>query len=203
VETLFGVAGLGELLVAAGQIEWDGAEMRSPRAWRRRRVGFLGQDPRAALHPLMDARSAVSEALRPLHLPRADRADQAARALAEVGLDPAELGGRRPHQLSGGQAQRVALARALVADPQLLVLDEPTSALDRAALATALARVRRRRGDGRSVTLVVSHDERVVAGLADRVVRLGPPDARRVPADAVLRAASRPGDAPVLRVRDP
>ncbi|GAA2396093.1 ABC transporter ATP-binding protein [Nonomuraea africana] len=152
----------------AGLIEWHGAPVRSPRRWRRRTVGFLGQDPASALHPLMEARASVGEVL-----PRAARESGAERALAGVGLDPADIGHRRPHQLSGGQAQRVALARALAADPELLVLDEPTSALDPAALGLALELVRRRRGDGRSVTLIVSHDMGVVTELADHVIRLG------------------------------
>ncbi|GAA2891888.1 ABC transporter ATP-binding protein [Nonomuraea rubra] len=180
----------------SGRIEWHGTPMRSPRRWRRRTVGFLGQDPASALHPLLDARAAVREAL----TGSARDAGAAERALAEVGLDPAVLGHRRPHQLSGGQAQRVALARALAADPELLVLDEPTSALDPAALALALARVRRRRGDGRSVTLVVSHDRGLVRELADHVVRLGPGEGT----DPAPRTAIPPtviAGEPVLEVR--
>ncbi|RVX41389.1 peptide/nickel transport system ATP-binding protein [Nonomuraea polychroma] len=186
------------LTLAAGRIEWHGAPVRAPRRWRRRTVGFLGQDPASALHPLLEARAAVREAL-----PRAARGGGAERALTAVGLDPAEIAGRRPHQLSGGQAQRVALARALAADPELLVLDEPTSALDSAALRLVLDVVRRRRGDGRSMTIVVSHDMGVVAELADHVVRLGPvpsPDGRQAVA-ADRDVTRRPAGGPVLEVR--
>ncbi|MGR6919603.1 ABC transporter ATP-binding protein [[Actinomadura] parvosata] len=177
------------LTQVGGEIAWHGAPVRAPRRWRRRTVGFLGQDPASALHPLLDARAAVHEAL-----PGAARdAGTAERALAEVGLDPAEIGRRRPHQLSGGQAQRVALARALAADPELLVLDEPTSALDPAALTLALQRVRRRRGDRRSVTLIVSHDPGVVRELADHVVRLGPEERDdAVPRTPILPPGGKP-----------
>ncbi|MGP3955756.1 ABC transporter ATP-binding protein [Nonomuraea sp. 3N208] len=191
------------LTLTAGRIEWHGAPVRAPRRWRRRTVGFLGQDPASALHPLLDARTAVREAL-----PRSARDGGAAeRALAGVGLDPADIGRRRPHQLSGGQAQRVALARALAADPELLVLDEPTSALDPAALALAMKRVRRRRGDGRSVTLIVSHDMGLISELADHVVRLDPGQGRetndaapRMPVRPEAAGKPGPGDGSVLQV---
>ncbi|MEV0611982.1 ATP-binding cassette domain-containing protein [Nonomuraea sp. NPDC050404] len=187
------------LTQAGGRIEWHGAPVRAPRRWRRRTAGFLGQDPASALHPLLDARSAVREAL-----PRSARTDEEVeRALAAAGLDPAAIGRRRPHQLSGGQAQRVALARALAADPELLVLDEPTSALDQDALALVLRHLRRRRGDGRSVTLIVSHDMGVVNELADHVVRLDPGegDDAATPIHR-LAATGKPGagGGPVLEV---
>ncbi|MBB6349963.1 peptide/nickel transport system ATP-binding protein [Nonomuraea muscovyensis] len=186
-----------------GRVLWDGREITAPRRWRRRHVGFLGQDPASALHPLYDSRAAVREAL-----PRGGRPDD---VLAVVGLDPAEIGHRRPHQLSGGQAQRVALARALAGDPGLLILDEPTSALDPEALAAALDRIRLRRGDPRFATLVVSHDPAVLAGLTDHVVHLGRQHRQASrgddsgPAGPSVRgrgqAGSRAG-VPVLQVRD-
>jgi len=160
------------LVRTAGRVTWDGGDVRSPRRWRSSQVGFLGQDPSSTLHPLMNARSIVMEALRAR--PRAERTERAERAMAEVGLDVAEIARRLPHQLSGGQAQRVALARALVAHPELLVLDEPTSALDAGTAAVAVARLGQRRGDGRSATLIVSHDGELVAEVADHVVGLGP-----------------------------
>ncbi len=163
------------LVRTAGRVTWDDGDVADPRRWRRHSVGFLAQDPSSSLHPLQSTRALVMEALHAQ--PRAERPELAERALAEVGLGDEGLADRLPHQLSGGQAQRVALARALAADPDLLVLDEPTSGLDRAAMTIAAARLRRRRGDGRSATLIVSHDTRLVADLADHVVCLGPSEA--------------------------
>lgn len=191
----------GGLARVRGRVEWDAAEIQATRPWRRRHVGVVSQDPRASLHPLLCAGSAVAETLRPLRLGRAERARRAWDSLESVGLDPAEISGRRPHQLSGGQAQRVVLARALVGDPQLLVLDEPGSALDQRSLDIALEQVRRRRDDGRTVTIMVSHDADLVADLADQVVWLGPRPSR----EPGIRAARVPVSArgkPVLEVRE-
>ncbi|GAB6899342.1 ABC transporter ATP-binding protein [Kineosporia succinea] len=95
-----------------------------------------------------------------------------------------DLAGKRPGQMSGGQAQRVAAARALVTEPQVLFADEPTGALDSVNGEAVMAEmVRVARGAGTTV-LIVSHDARVAAH-ADRevVVRDGlveGPDGRLV-----------------------
>ncbi|NKX53150.1 sulfate/molybdate ABC transporter ATP-binding protein [Arthrobacter mobilis] len=86
--------------------------------------------------------------------------------LAEV--DALHLAGRRPGQLSGGQAQRVAVARALAAGPQLLLLDEPMSALDVEA-APMLRRLLKRVLAGRRA-IIVTHDVLDALLLADRAV---------------------------------
>ncbi|MGF1663067.1 MAG: ABC transporter ATP-binding protein [Kineosporiaceae bacterium] len=157
---------------AAGTVSWQGSPVRRPRRWRRTTVGYLAQDPRSVLHPVRPALDTIAEGVPP-GLGRRARREAALAALALVGLDAERHATRRPHELSGGQAQRVALARAVVARPGLLVLDEPTSALDAESAAAVAAVLARRRGDGPQVTVIVSHDETLVAGLADRVVRLG------------------------------
>jgi len=91
-------------------------------------------------------------------------------ALAAVGLAGFEE--RHPRDLSSGERERLALAAVLVAEPDLLVLDEPTRGVDpeRKDELAALLRAEA----GRRATLVVTHDSAFVAGVADRVVTLGP-----------------------------
>ena len=90
-------------------------------------------------------------------------------ALEAVEIDPAWRW-RYPHQLSGGQRQRVALARALVLEPEGIVLDEPTSALDVTTQAQIIALLLHLQAERGLAYLFVSHDLRVVAALAHRVV---------------------------------
>lgn len=104
---------------------------------------------------------------------RGEARDIARRRLAEV--EASELEGRRPAELSGGQAQRVALARALAPDPALLLLDEPMAALD-ATVAPHLRRMLREQLRGRT-TVLVTHEVLDAYTLADRVIVL---DAGRI-----------------------
>jgi microcin C transport system ATP-binding protein len=99
----------------------------------------------------------------------AEREQRVIAALKDVGLDP-ESRLRYPHEYSGGQRQRIAVARAIVLEPTFVVLDEPTSALDmliQSQIVDLLRDLQKRRN---LTYLFISHDLRVVAALASRLI---------------------------------
>ena len=102
-------------------------------------------------------------------VPRAERAERCARALARVGLQT--LADRAARTLSGGQQQRLALARAWALQPDVLLLDEPTASLDPGAKREVEALIEDLVQDG--VTLVFStHNLGQAKRLATRVIYL-------------------------------
>lgn len=94
----------------------------------RRKTGYVIQE--FGLMPHWTVEQNVALVPRLLGWPEDKRVRRARELLQQVGLNPGEIGSRRPHQLSGGQRQRVAVARALAAEPALLLFDEPFGALD-------------------------------------------------------------------------
>jgi molybdate transport system ATP-binding protein len=103
---------------------------------------------------------------------KSDAEDRAQHWLEEVGV--ADLGNRRPAQLSGGQRQLVALARALAVQPELLILDEPLSGLDRRSRRDVSKVLNAQLRTRTAMTMVISHDFLEMRALADDVVVLGP-----------------------------
>lgn len=143
---------------------------------QRRTLGFVTQDPAAALNPRTPVGRVLARAIARARPSWAgERADGEARLLAaEVGLAE-HLLSRRPGQLSGGQRQRVCIARALALAPSVLICDEVTTALDASTedrILTLLTRIRDERGLG---LLTITHDERVADALCHRRIELGSP----------------------------
>ena len=69
--------------------------------------------------------------------------------------------GRKPADLSVGEAQRVAIARAVVNRPRLLLADEPTSALDDASCERALGLLLEEAAACGATLVVATHDQRI------------------------------------------
>jgi microcin C transport system ATP-binding protein len=137
----------------------------------RRDMQIVFQDPYGSLSPRMAVGDIIAEGLE-VHFPKMSEQEREAKviaALRDVGLD-AEMRQRYPHEFSGGQRQRIALARAAVLEPTFVVLDEPTSALDmlfQSQMVDLLRDLQKRRD---LTYMFISHDLRVVAAMASRLV---------------------------------
>ena len=98
---------------------------------------------------------------------RGEYKDRAESLLAQVGL--AGFGDKRPWQLSGGMLQRASLCRALVHDPELLLLDEPFGALDQFTREELWDIMQALWMAKKPTVLLVTHDLRESAYLANRI----------------------------------
>jgi microcin C transport system ATP-binding protein len=173
-KTTLGLAIL-RLISSDGPIVFMGNQLQGLRFKQmrpfRRDMQIVFQDPYGSLSPRLSVADIIQEGLQ-VHQPQMTEGERDARvvqALGDVGLDPATRF-RFPHEFSGGQRQRIAVARAIVLEPTFVVLDEPTSALDmliQSQMVDLLRELQRRRN---LTYLFISHDLRVVAALASRLL---------------------------------
>jgi peptide/nickel transport system ATP-binding protein len=158
----------------SGQVLFDGQDLTAMQgdALRRmrRRVQLIFQDPIASLNPRRRIGDIVAE---PLVISGVkdpgERRRRVCDVLSAVGLDPALVIDRLPHEFSGGQCQRICIARALVLNPDFVICDEPVSALDvsiRAQILNLLEEMKARYG---LTLLFIAHDLAVVKAVSDRV----------------------------------
>jgi osmoprotectant transport system ATP-binding protein len=94
----------------------------------RRRIGYVIQNVGLFPHYSVAENIAVTPKLLGWDPARIKRRTH--ELLDFVGLNPKQIGVRKPEALSGGQQQRVGLARALAADPPIILMDEPFGGVD-------------------------------------------------------------------------
>ena len=157
--------------------ELTGADEAALTAYRRDHVGFVFQFYN--LIPSLTARENVELVAEIARDPM-----QPEEALALVGLS--HRLDHFPGQLSGGEQQRVAVARAIVKRPDALLCDEPTGALDVETGKLVLSAIARANREVGATTVIITHNA-AIAGMADRVLRMGggrivaiEPNARRL-----------------------
>jgi oligopeptide/dipeptide ABC transporter ATP-binding protein len=165
--------------LVSGQVRFRGEDLNaaSParlRALRGAAIGFVFQDPQAALTPHLRIGTQLIEALRAHESVSAAAARERARRMLErVQVpDAARRLDQYPHELSGGLRQRVVIAMALIASPALIIADEPTTALDVTVEADILALFRTLTTELGTALLLISHDLAVVASLCDDIAVL-------------------------------
>jgi putative ABC transport system ATP-binding protein len=160
---------LGGLDTATSGQVWFGSQDLSAAgeaqltAYRRRHVGFVFQfyNLIPSLTVSENVALVTDIAIDPMPV---------AEAIAMVGL--AGRSDHFPAQLSGGEQQRVAIARAIVKRPAVLLCDEPTGALDYTTGKLVLEVIERINRELGTTAIVITHNA-AIAGMADRVVRLG------------------------------
>ena len=158
----------------SGKVLFDGEDLTSMRgeALRkmRRRVQLIFQDPIASLNPRRRIGNIIAEPLVIAGYKDANKRRELVReVLGAVGLDPALVVDRLPHEFSGGQCQRICIARALVLNPEFIICDEPVSALDVAIRAQILNLLEEMKTRFRLTLLFIAHDLAVVKAVSDRV----------------------------------
>lgn len=100
-----------------------------------------------------------------------------------------------PRELSGGMNRRVATARALALDPSIMLYDEPFAGLDPISLGVSLRLIRDINEALGTTSVVITHDVREVARLADycciiadrRLIAHGAPDELAQSGDPLVR----------------
>ncbi|GAA2862456.1 ABC transporter ATP-binding protein [Streptosporangium fragile] len=181
-KTTLGKMVLGLLAPSSGSITLDGVPARPGKGYYRHVQGVF-QDPFSCYNPVFKA-DRVLRMLKEQYFPEvaADEWDgRIEESLEAVRLDPGQVLGRYPHQLSGGQLQRLLIARALLLDLRYLVADEITSMLDASTRIDVLNLLADLKVRGLGV-LFVTHDlslgnyisERAVVLHRGRVVEAGP-----------------------------
>ena len=176
--TAFSIIGLVQEpgRVVGGKVFFQGRDLVALPDHEMRRVrgagiGFVFQEPMAALNPVMRVGAHIAEALTVHGLAsRKDARTRAVELLRSVRIvDPERRVDDYPHQLSGGMRQRVMLAIALACRPPLVIADEPTTALDVTVQAQILELLRDMKREFDLSLLLITHDLGVIAETADRV----------------------------------
>ena len=165
--------------ISAGSVLFDGIDLvNAPQEQLRKlwgsRISYVAQSASASFNPahrLMEqvVESATNHGVMDRTAAEADAKDLFKRLQLP---NPDTIGGRFPHQVSGGQLQRAMTAMAMSCRPDLIIFDEPTTALDVTTQVEVLASMRRIVEEFNTAAIYITHDLAVVAQMAHRIMVL-------------------------------
>ena len=185
IVALVGQSGSGKTTVAkmilrlieptSGRIIFDGkaAHSYSKREYYRR-IQAIVQDPYSAYNPFYKIDRVLEEMFNLYeNNPSSDERKEIIHStLARIGINPEEILGRYPHQLSGGQLQRFLIARPLMINSELVVADEATSMLDASTRAGILNLLLSLKENEKISVLFITHDIAQAQYISDRVLMM-------------------------------
>jgi len=159
----------------AATIEFEGVNLvglteRQMRSIRGKRIAIMHQEPALSLNPVIRVGDQISEVIR-AHEARTwrQRRVRVLSLLRSVDL-PEEMYDSYPHELSGGERHRIVIAQALTWRPALIIADEPTAGLDPELKTELLKLVLHLRNEAGVAFIVISHDQKMLAQIADRTL---------------------------------
>jgi peptide/nickel transport system ATP-binding protein len=165
--------------ITHGSIVFDGKDLRKAseeerRALRGSRIAYVAQSAAASFNPahrIIDqtVETAIGHDILDRSKAEADAKDLYTRLKLP---NPATIGSRYPHQVSGGQLQRAMTAMAMSCRPDLIIFDEPTTALDVTTQVDVLAAMRDIVEQFNTAAIYITHDLAVVAQMAHRIMVL-------------------------------
>lgn len=166
---------LGINIPTSGNLIFEGkniSELRSDELRKYRfEIGYVQQDPYAALPPFMSVQEILEE---PLIISgvkdKEERLRRIHKTMVEVKLHPVDdFIHKFPHMLSGGQQQRVVIARAMILEPKMIVADEPVSMLDASVRVEILKLLRTLQEEHKLTVIYITHDLSTVKYFSARI----------------------------------
>lgn len=165
--------------IVGGKVLYQGRDLlkasdREMRDLRGRKITMMLQNPFTVLNPLFTVGRQLMDTIKAhSNVSEREARDQAVELLRMVAIPfPERRMDEYPHQFSGGMRQRAMLAMAIFTKPDVLLADEPTASLDVTIQAQILDLLENLQEQSKSAMVVITHDLRVTAELAEEVLVL-------------------------------